>query len=683
VVRAVAAVPAVPAVTAVAAVAAALAVAAPAAAQAPALPAGVPLGLDQAIATTLARDPQVALAGESVATQRAALEEARGVYDKQVAARTQLDYNVGELSSGRYRSELNRRLRLEIPPPEFDTVAQQLIDRLPVPAGQDEPGSILYPDCTQATTFFVLRDSETDAIQSVLCFDKDDNLIGILGTPGGLEELNALNLAGLFTDLSAIDERLDEFVQAQLALVADEMRVIALALRQTAASLRLQRIRLGRIPEEQENINFALGLDWQHRFQGGSAFVGTIDLQSSEDNYKGKRLSPAFGDSAIPNTFVTTLGVALELPLGRGGGRTSFGAPVRAAEQNLAAAEALWLHTASQSALAALQAYWDAAAAERRRALLEESLATQDRILAATEELVAADVVPRVELARTRSRRADVASQVAAARQAAAVARLELQKAIGLEATSVAVAPLAVDGFGDALAADPLAGLDADELVARAWQLRRDAAASNALVAANQTLVDAAKQDLRPEVSLSLNLSYNARHESFSDRFYDWEGFKKAVEDKFAGPSYGAALRFRFPVGNRSAKGRLLQAEAGATQSRISEGDLKRTISLAVRELLKTIADTRAELGSRREAVARQEETHAASLERHQAGDLSVIDTLTTEEQLTAARLQVVDAERRYLALLAQLRFETGTLLEAPAGEGATARLAPFGAPLL
>ena len=55
-------------------------------------------------------------------------------------------------------------------------------------------------------------------------------LIGILGrSPNGID-LNAFNLSGLFDDLSQIDAELDAFVKAQLALVADEMRTITIAL---------------------------------------------------------------------------------------------------------------------------------------------------------------------------------------------------------------------------------------------------------------------------------------------------------------------------------------------------------------------------------------------------------------------------------------------------------------------
>ena len=103
-------------------------------------------------------------------------------------------------------------------------------------------------------------------------------------------------------------------------------------------------------------------------------------------------------------------------------------------------------------------------------------------------------------------------------------------------------------------------------------------------------------------------------------------------------------------------------------------------------KLARTVAQARAELEARRDALARIEETHAASIERYKAGDLSVIDTLTTEQERTSARLQLVGAERNYLSLVAQLRFETGGLVELPGaadGSLAGARLVPLGEPLL
>lgn len=650
------------------------------------LPAGTPLTLEQAVTTAFAHDPQLAGAAAQVAGQDGALLEAQGLFSRRAGVRSSLDYRVSELVGFRLQAEKDRRLRLEIPPPIFEDVARKLVDRLPVAFGDREPGSLLFPDCTQATSFFVIRDETTEQVQSVLCFDADNNLLGILGRGASAEDLNALNLAGLFNDLSGIDERLDQFVRAQLGLAADEMRTIAISLRQAAAALRLQRVRIGGLPEDLESIRFDFAVDWQHRFHSGARLVSTLDFLSTEDNYLGKTRLPAYGDSFVPNNFVTTLGLGLDVPLGRGGGRVSASAPVRAAEQNVVAARALFEQLAAQRALDAAQAYWDVAAATRRLALLEESLATQQQLFEAGDELVKADVLPAVDLKRNRAQLAGVGAQVAAARQDLAVARLELARTLGLDSRSLAEAPDAAEDLATWVAADPAGAAAADPLVSRAYAHRDDLRAAAALTAANATLADAARADLRPEVALSLKVSYNAFYETFKDRFYDVEGFWRALDDRYAGPSYGVGLRCRLPVGNHQARGRLLQAQASTDQSRISEGDLKRTIRLRVVELARTVAQARAELEARREALARIEETHAASIERYKAGDLSVIDTLTTEQERTSARLQLVGAERNYLSLVAQLRFETGGLVELPGaadGSLAGARLVPLGEPLL
>ena len=107
-------------------------------------------------------------------------------------------------------------------------------------------------------------------------------------------------------------------------------------------------------------------------------------------------------------------------------------------------------------------------------------------------------------------------------------------------------------------------------------------------------------------------------------------------------------------------------------------------IRLSVIDAAESMRRSRAELESRREAQARIEETADATVERFRAGDLTVLDTLITESDLTNARLEVLAAERAYLSLAARLRFATGTLLDLPAaGDVRGARLAPFAQPIL
>jgi outer membrane protein len=639
---------------------------------------GLPLSLEQAVQGALAGDAAVLAALETVHGREGALEEARGLFDRSYRLDGRVDYTVEELFGGRLRGEKDRRLRLEIPPPILDDTAQALINRLPT------SGSLLFSQCEQAQSFFSIQ--QEDGSLLILCFDQNGDFTGFLGSGLDPSTLDAVNLARAFSDLANINARLDEFIQVFLNIAADEFRTIAFVLRRTADSLRFQRVRIGRLPTDREAITMDLGFDYRYPLRNGARIVSTLGLVSTEDNFRGKPLSPAFGDSFAPNTFTSTLGVALDWPLGKGGGKVAAQASERAAEVSLAAARDLLAQTASDRALAAVEAYFDLAAATRRLELLGQSVAAQDRILSSSEELVKGEVIAGIELKRTAARRSQVASDYVAARQAVIAARFALQKVMGRSAGALAETPEASESLATWAEVTPAADAAAEALTARALDARRDVRANAAIVEANEIFRAAAEHDLRPELNLALNVSFNGLFESFKDRFYDLEGFQRAFDGKIAGPSYGLALRFKVPFRNNAARGRLLQAEASVAQAEIDAAELRRDIGRRVAELQAALGHAAAQVRALRETLGHQEETHAASGERFAAGDLTLIDTLTTEEQLTATRLQLLDAERRYLALVARLRYETGTLLDAPASEAfqpATARLRPLGQPIL
>ncbi len=637
--------------------------------------AAVELTADEAVRRALALSPDLARAEQEVALRAAVVGQARGLFDGAILADARVDYGVEELVGRRLKAEVDRRLRLEIPPPILDDIARQLMERLPTDASFFLPSS-----CLDATSFIVLGGTST-----VVCVNDDGNVLGLLDPSISLDPSlpSTLALSEAFAGLDGIDERVQVFIDLLRNSAADQMRLAALILRKTADSLRFQRERLGEVPDDRESIRLNAGLDYRIPFRSGAALVSSLSVASSEENFRGKRLDPTWGDSPIANQFQAAAGLALDLPLGRGGGRASFAAPLTAAEHDLAAAEALREHVAATRALAVLEAWWDVAAAARRVELLEQSLEVQDRLLGASTELAEAGLIPRVDLELNRARRASVAASAATARQGLAIARGELARAIGLDAAEIGAleVPSGVAAWTDG---DPLAGAGVEALASRAAAERDDLRALASRVAADQALAVAAERDLRPEVFLSLKASYNAFHETFHERFYDVEGFEKAFNEKWAGPSYGATLRFRLPIGNNAARGRLLQARSAVASSEIDAADLGRGVHLAVVEAAEALRRARAELESRRAARTHIEETAAATLERFRAGDLTVLDTLLTESELTQARLQELEAERAWLSLAARLRFATGTLLVAPPDGGlAEARLAPLAAPIL
>jgi outer membrane protein TolC len=62
-------------------------------------------------------------------------------------------------------------------------------------------------------------------------------------------------------------------------------------------------------------------------------------------------------------------------------------------------------------------------------------------------------------------------------------------------------------------------------------------------------------------------------------------------------------------------------------------------------------------------AVDAYQKTIDADVERFRAGDVTLIDTLLTEQQQVDAKLSLISAQQDLANLIVQLRYESGTLL--------------------
>ncbi len=632
------------------------------------------LTADEAVRRAIADNPELAQAEQNLALRSAIVTEAQSLFDHSLLADLRLDYAEEELVGGRLKAEIDRRLQLEIPPPALDEAARRL--RLAIPTDV----SLLNPStCIGAATLIVVGDAPT-----VLCLDDNGDLLGVLdpALAVGPNLFSAVSLADAFVGLEGLNGRIQLFADSLRATAADQIRLVADILSGTATALRIQRDNIGDLPRDREIILLDAGVDYRIPFQNGTALISSLSLASSEDNFTDKPLDPEFGDSFVANQFRVSGGLSLEIQLGRGSGRESYAAPLVAAEKAEEAARSLYRHAASERAAVALEAYWDVVAAKHRLALLEVSLSQQDRLLDATQQLIEGEQVARLDIERNRGQRASTLSSVASARRALTEARAALAREIGAFASDFDVIDPGTD-FALFLDEAVEAALDAEAVVQLALAERHDLKAAAARVEAESTLAKAAELDLRPLIDLRLNASYNAYHETFDTRFYEPAGFGDALSEQWAGPSYGIALRFRLPIGNNVARGRLLQARSATTASEIDSTELKRSIRLEVLEDLATLADARAELAARREAQKRIEETAEATWTRYEAGDLTVLDTLITEQERTRAGLELVGSERDVLSLLTRLRFASGRLVDLPAeGDVRGARLLPLDAPL-
>jgi len=147
-----------------------------------------------------------------------------------------------------------------------------------------------------------------------------------------------------------------------------------------------------------------------------------------------------------------------------------------------------------------------------------------------------------------------------------------------------------------------------------------------------------------------------------SVRFYSPVGYSRSLQAPWA-PFAVVSLSFELPFGNHAAKGRLTQAESTLSQSRIRSRDLQRVISQNVLDAADAVPRAAAAVDRWEAAVAAARQTLDAAIQRFQLGDVTLIDVLLTEQELTNDLQQRIAGQQIYLSALARLRFETGGLV--------------------
>jgi outer membrane protein/adhesin transport system outer membrane protein len=496
--------------------------------------------------------------------------------------------------------------------------------------------------------------------------------VASLFNPPGHVDFSAINRQ--LRDLLGLvpDTRINELVQLGQEQVARSERLSNLIAEQTLLALE----RVGLTPETQfrKTLAFQLRLDKPMR---SGRFVGIeARLSGQEVNYRGKPLDPAFGGQGLENEFRAGLFLTLEQPLGKRRGAVSARAAERGAAALLEAARMRYAQLSSERTLATVRAHYDLLAQQETLTLLEQSVASQRSIFEGMEQLVKAGERSRSELTRTQSGLADAESNVFGARLSILSARAELARVIGLDVARFGLGPLASGSFPATLIEPP----DVESLARRAALARLDLRAAEQEEMGSLIAFEAAHADLRRRVDLSLRFGMASDYRSpffrvQRDEFVndpdeahedpvDWyspRGFGRAISNKYL-PEVRVQVSFDIPFGNNAARGRMERTLQTLRQSELRTTDLKRTIQQNVTQAGAALRAARAEVEQRRKAVAQHEATWKAAQELRKAGELSLVDTLMTEQDLTNARLQLVQAMRAYTASLAQLRFEAGAL---------------------
>lgn len=419
-------------------------------------------------------------------------------------------------------------------------------------------------------------------------------------------------------------------------------------------------IALGPIPEATENISASLGLGIRKPFRNGIVLTAPwINLEMQHRQFRGKPRDPGRGGTGEIESWSSTIGLVLKVPLCKGWGTGSTGAAERAARINHQAGVSQLRHTAVATALNVMEAYWDLVAAQEKHRLWKDSARLQGRIVALSRALVEGGEMPRADLDRIKARAAIVTASLTNARRIAKETRLQLAEVIGLDVEDMHHAPQASDIFPEPANLSVLRSTEPHRFIEEAVERRQDYRAALRLEDTARVLKKAARLDLKRRKDLELSMYYQGMDKDSSVL----NGIGGALFEDLTGPSIMLTFTMDWPFSNNRAKGELLQARSRWRQSIITTHELERAIASNVVELRRTLLETAEQVHLGVRSVQYYEETVEAALERFRWRDITLVDTILTEERLTYALLMLVDARQAYAKALAGFRFETGTLL--------------------
>ncbi len=666
------------------------------------------LALGDSVRLALLHAPGLAAGVQSVQGAVARVQRTRGTFDSVFRVSPGVRFEQNQIRPQFREAEFQNRLGLQVVADDFTLLNRAFRDLFDLPAGGSPPCPRAFLGFGGDTSFTTDRIDQAELNQ--LGIDRDV-FFRINGSLGGLQNLIDL------TDICSVDPYAregDSLLARYLAKTnISGGEALAGILRSTdqirreffglsaelseaiAARARLGLERLGPIPEDQLRRVFTFDAGWARTWRSGLGLDASLSLQTDEQAYRDRPLDPGFGGLGIPNAFPSRASLTVRLPLGRGRGATGNAAQERAATIAVGAETDRLRHAVSQTALSATLAHLNAVAAEQVALMLAESADRQKKLVEMLDQLVAVGDIARLDLERAQARAIQVASSAARSRRDLVDARAGLAETIGLDAAT-GVWPAVADGFAEVA---PVTDLQVDALADTALARRLDLRGAERQASASAALTAGASADLRRKFDLSVTGGMGTRYEStffryfederfpiYSDfetpdpikspvRWYSPTGIYRSLTGRWA-PFVSAQFSMEIPLGNNAAEGRFAQSQATERQGRIRAADLRRTIRASVLNAAESVRTAARVVAERQAAVGRSTDALSGALEQLRAGEITVIDVLTTEEALTNDKVALVRAQLVYHSTMARLRYETGDLVtwegEGTSGERVT-----------
>ncbi|HYM24612.1 MAG TPA: TolC family protein [Vicinamibacterales bacterium] len=582
------------------------------------------IGVDEALRLTFQNDPNIQRSDATIQFNEGVVQEQRGPFDLTFITNVNTSHRTQELTESRKQSEIDKRTKLDNLI-QSNVVAVQnahqlipLIDQLKTSAPGQE-GTAL----TQLTAI----DSTMGNLVQVF-----DDLIRNTADVQQKADLTQARANFLQNSLGGdLENGLKDLISTQQDTIT-------------------ARANLGDAPIDENFWDTTISFSLQKLFRNGIQIAPYLDAEDNGTNYRGKPADAVHGGKGDPDLYTLHSGINLTFPLLRGRGAAAVAAFENSAIISRDSSQLQARQQLSSSALATIDAYWDLRAAQETLDITKQTAKLQGDLLNLTRQLIQAGEVAGAEQSRAQAADARARAAVDGAQQQLHQARVALAQAMGVSSNGEdSTLPLAKDPFP----ATPAGAPQASPLAAAAPSARLDLAAAQKDQEASRVLEKGAQANLAPKLNITAQTYYTALDEN---------NFSRAVS-RWVGPSTQVGLDFEKPFGNNTYKGQLTQHQADVRSKDIAAIDLQRQIRLGVVQAASSLPDAIAQVQQAEAAVGFYKSIYDADVERFRSGEGTLIDTTITQQSQTEAALALTAARNALAHLIAQLRFQTGTLV--------------------
>lgn len=398
-----------------------------------------------------------------------------------------------------------------------------------------------------------------------------------------------------------------------------------------------------------------------------TADITTYELRLNKQFRTGIEISPGielnrFADNLDQEHALNRANVSflIRVPLLRGFGRVATEAVEQAArlEQEVALLDRQ--QVIASRILQTATAFWNLLAAQRQLETLRISESQAADLVRAVRELVRVGELPASELRQAEADQAARAAARISGEHQEWIAREHLALAIGWENQEMHRPPFAAADFPGPTTNATRWNENSHELLTSTLQRRADYLSALRTQRATEVLEAAARQNLKPQLDLNLEVGYAGMEEgSHFHRYYQAANPRLA-----AGPNLIGTINFEWPFRNRSARGLLLQREAARIQNEIRVAELARTIHSGILVARSELSASQRELEQAEAAAQNFRLAVRSEQEKVRLGTATILDVINLTDRFNDAQLRAISARAKHATAVVRWRFETGLLIQ-------------------